>query len=354
MEIPMLEEHEWAELLPYLQQGSGGAQEVRARYKQITGFDEPNPIAIWHHRFSLFGPPCEVCGKPLRTPRAKLCAECGNSRNEPHMQDYYHVVANAVLKLDHDTEAGRARIYDNARITFTALLKGQKPPLSEADIDRHQLALESAIRRVELEASSNTNQTPERSRTVQLPPPNQPTAPTAIPKKDKIVSSKKRVTTSTQYFSKAITSTGGVLFGIALFVGMTLAAALYIRGIVWVSEHVIEYLMPLIAITIILCLFILLPLGIFRKTRPVSAIGFIVASYLFGVTTWILGLLTTLQYWGGIGVAIGMFLGIVGIVPLGIIASAFNYDWWSVGGLITGLFITYGSRALGLGLEAKC
>jgi hypothetical protein len=77
MEIPMLEEHEWNEVLPYLQQGRNGRQEARTRYMKITGFDEPNPVAIWHHRLSLFGPPCKVCGKPLRTPRAKLCAESG-------------------------------------------------------------------------------------------------------------------------------------------------------------------------------------------------------------------------------------------------------------------------------------
>ena len=269
------------------------------------------------------------------------------------MQDYYHVIANAVSKLDHNTDTGRRRVYENARITFTALLKNQKPPLSEAEIDRHQLALESAIHHVEL-ASSNANQTPERSRAMQLPQPNQPIALTAIPQKGRIVSSKKRVPTVTQYLRKAITSAGAMLVGIALFVGMAIAAVLYIRGLVWVSEHVIEYLMPLVVIAIMICLFILLPLAIFRKTRAASATGFFVASCLFGITTWILGFLTTLQYWGGFGVAIGLVLGIIGIVPLGIIASAFHSDWWSVGGLITGLIITYGIRALGIGLEAKC
>ena len=46
------------------------------RYREITGFDETNFNALFHHRLSLLGPDCHACGKPLRTPRAKLCAEC--------------------------------------------------------------------------------------------------------------------------------------------------------------------------------------------------------------------------------------------------------------------------------------
>ena len=49
-------------------------------YNQITGFGETNPDAIWHHRASLYGPPCHLCGKPLRTPEARFCAACGAVR----------------------------------------------------------------------------------------------------------------------------------------------------------------------------------------------------------------------------------------------------------------------------------
>jgi hypothetical protein len=40
---------------------------VVAEYERITGLRETNPNAIYHHRLSLYGPPCQFCGKPLRT-----------------------------------------------------------------------------------------------------------------------------------------------------------------------------------------------------------------------------------------------------------------------------------------------
>lgn len=49
-------------------------------YKQLTGFKETNPNAIMHHRIDLYGPPCECCSKPYRTPQATFCAACGHKR----------------------------------------------------------------------------------------------------------------------------------------------------------------------------------------------------------------------------------------------------------------------------------
>src|SRR5438309_9068353 len=48
-----------------------------ARFEAITGYHETNFNAVWHHRWSIYGPPCPACGKPFRTPKAKFCAACG-------------------------------------------------------------------------------------------------------------------------------------------------------------------------------------------------------------------------------------------------------------------------------------
>lgn len=50
-------------------------------HKQLTGREETNPNAVGHHLLSRYGLPCTCCGKPLRTPRARFCAACGQSSN---------------------------------------------------------------------------------------------------------------------------------------------------------------------------------------------------------------------------------------------------------------------------------
>jgi hypothetical protein len=49
-------------------------------YQEITGEQYDNPNAILHHIVAMYGPPCENCGKPYRTPKATFCAACGNKR----------------------------------------------------------------------------------------------------------------------------------------------------------------------------------------------------------------------------------------------------------------------------------
>jgi hypothetical protein len=60
--------------------------EVAARYRELTGLSDLAPREILRHRLSLVGPPCENCGKELRTPQARKCVECGHVREAVTIQ----------------------------------------------------------------------------------------------------------------------------------------------------------------------------------------------------------------------------------------------------------------------------
>ena len=85
-EVPMLTDAEWEIVRQHLaiKLGAYATHYQRALeiYEQLTGFKETNPQALWHHRIGLLGPPCHVCGIPLRTPEASYCAACGRERSK--------------------------------------------------------------------------------------------------------------------------------------------------------------------------------------------------------------------------------------------------------------------------------
>ena len=46
-------------------------------YERLTGVRLSGPDGLYCVRLSSYGRICPQCGKPFRTPKAKLCAECG-------------------------------------------------------------------------------------------------------------------------------------------------------------------------------------------------------------------------------------------------------------------------------------
>ena len=88
MEIPMLDKNEFAIASELYSKGFRIAKSDRQQrfkelldyYNDLTGFRETEPNAIMHHSLEQIGPDCENCGKPYRTPKAKMCVNCGNKR----------------------------------------------------------------------------------------------------------------------------------------------------------------------------------------------------------------------------------------------------------------------------------
>lgn len=95
MEVPMLDEDEFRiafklyrdRIRILTSEEKDQPDPLLVYYNNLTGFGETNPNAIMHHRISHYGPPCENCGKPYRTPAAKFCAACGNQRESSENTD---------------------------------------------------------------------------------------------------------------------------------------------------------------------------------------------------------------------------------------------------------------------------
>ena len=85
MDLPMLSDAEFEDLRSEARRvaGAGGGRAYLEAmcdlYTKMTGLRETNAAAIHHHVLSQYGPPCRACSRPLRTPRARMCASCGTT-----------------------------------------------------------------------------------------------------------------------------------------------------------------------------------------------------------------------------------------------------------------------------------
>jgi hypothetical protein len=69
------------------------------------------------------------------------------------MTDYHTVIAQAVESLDQNTSRTRRAVYERARTAQVTHLRAIHPPLSESEIAKERLSLESAIRKVEADTA---------------------------------------------------------------------------------------------------------------------------------------------------------------------------------------------------------
>ena len=130
----------------------------------------------------------------------------------------------------------------------------------------------------------------------------------------------------------------------AVFFVFCVITAIIIFGAAWASTKLLPWLSVLSRIAFGCIVFIIFPLAIPKATRGFSSAALFIASFVFGVTLWMEGLLLTLSIWGLVAVFIGIFLGGIGVVPIAMLATLINSMWGPLIELALLTIATFGSR----------
>ncbi len=142
----------------------------------------------------------------------------------------------------------------------------------------------------------------------------------------------------------------GCLFGmVALFV----LSALLLKGMVWISDKALPWLMTASIFTLAICVLVLLPLALFRKTRGWAGNGYYIASFVFGTMLFAYSCIVAYEIWGYRGLIFGLLLAGVGVLPVAILATVFHAYWPTLGDLALVTVLTFGTRAFGIYLLSK-
>jgi hypothetical protein len=142
----------------------------------------------------------------------------------------------------------------------------------------------------------------------------------------------------------------GFLLVIAAVLGLGI---IFIVGATAVSYWVKEWIPYVFWINLLIAFFILGPLSLIPPARFIAAIGFVIASFVFGAMMWFCGLGVTYEAWGVAGVIIGLMIAGVGIVPVGMLAVLLQGEWQALIAFVILILLTFGLRALGFWLAKK-
>ena len=135
------------------------------------------------------------------------------------------------------------------------------------------------------------------------------------------------------------------------FVAFILVAVLVLRGMVWASDKALPWLITGSEIAIVICVFVLLPLCIFRTTRSWAGVAFVYTSYLFGLMLFAYSCVFVVYVWGYVGLVVGLIFAGVGVVPVALLAALLHAEWPVLLQLVVGIVLTFGTRFLGLRLS---
>lgn len=140
---------------------------------------------------------------------------------------------------------------------------------------------------------------------------------------------------------------GALALGLGAIALIVIAVFYVIKGGVWIGEKVLPWLLWFSMYALMFAAVSML-LALFPSQRFVAGLLLSIYSIVFGITLWTIGLIVTYTYWGVIGVAIGLFLFGIGVVPVAFLASLIDLNWAMLGVLLLGALVTFGARYGGL------
>jgi hypothetical protein len=262
------------------------------------------------------------------------------------MADYYPLISRAVANLDSNTEEARRVLYDCARAAQLKHFENLQSPLSTSQLDLEREALEEAINRVENRTIGDAEILPASRGTL---------ADTRqeflnLREQDEGMSGGKSRREEMQRWT--LSTAGGALFSVA-FISLSFAVAVYMQGVINVSNHPLQFLRWPFNVALGLGIVVLLPLSRFASTLTVSAVGLLACSFVFAATTGMAAVVATHEYLGTFWTIAGLLGFVVGIVPLGIIAAIMKSDWMTIWLLCAGLSLTFGVRLLATWLRRE-
>jgi hypothetical protein len=145
---------------------------------------------------------------------------------------------------------------------------------------------------------------------------------------------------------QAIKSIGGVILGIVIFLGVAIGSVLLFVFGASVAVNVAPFIYWLAGILFAVNILTLIA-AIIPNARAVAGLILYMSSYVYGLATWIYGLVVTLSLWGVVAVIVGILLGGIGVVPIGMLASIFHGRWDIFFTLLITILLTYGTRVIG-------
>lgn len=152
--------------------------------------------------------------------------------------------------------------------------------------------------------------------------------------------------------SKAKNAGGMALGLIGLAAFLTIPVAL-LYGAAELSVWALEWTPGVFAAVFWASLLLLIPLALIPPARGLAALGFVVASYAFGLILWIWAMAFTYDVWGLVAVVIGLLFFGVGVVAVAFLAALIKGFWSLLGTFAFLLVLTYGTRAFGVWLGEK-